>query len=100
MHTKGHSSVRDIRHGETRGVPQGGRKGGGILELQLEAAVLELLVFGGTEKREWVGVRRIVNISLSTELPISSTSQRILSNGHVDASLGDNTGNTYVELGR
>ena len=36
----------------------------GILELQLEAAVLELMVFGGTEKREWVGVSRIVRIWL------------------------------------
>ena len=35
----------------------------GILELQLEAAVLELMVFGGTEKREWVGVSRISQIS-------------------------------------
>ena len=59
MHTKGHSGVRYIRHGETRGVPKGDTFRG-ILELQLEAAVLELMVFWGTEKREWVGVSRIV----------------------------------------
>ena len=43
-----------------RGVNPKGDAEGGILELQLEAAVLELMVFGGTEKREWVGESRIV----------------------------------------
>ena len=38
----------------------------GILELQLEAAVLELMVFWGTEKREWVGVSRIFHVKFQT----------------------------------
>ena len=49
METEGHLGVQEIRHGETRGVPQGDTFRG-ILELQLGAVVLELMVFGEQKK--------------------------------------------------
>ena len=58
--TRKGTQVSEIFATAKQGVYPKGDTFRGILELQLEAAVLELMVFGGTEKREWVGVSRII----------------------------------------
>ena len=58
MHTKGHSGVRDIRHGETRGIPQGGHIQG-YPRASARGRGTQINGVWETEKREWVGGSRI-----------------------------------------